>query len=212
MSNTNSHIARQWQIIQFLTKTDGYVSSQKVFDYLSEKGINTSVRTVQRDLVDLAEIFPLERRTDDKPHSWRWQKITDAKSQDLDLYQAVILRLVETQLTDVVPPNLLERLEPILMKARLMLAYDERFDSVGSETLQSLTRIQEIKKHGFGTPDGLMPSPLWKTSLLSKMLDNIGHKLTGLNPLDHDQKVSKSDLKALQKILKDNDIDFNIKL
>lgn len=81
MSNTNSHIARQWQIIQFLTKTDGYVSSQKVFDYLSEKGINTSVRTVQRDLVDLAEIFPLERRTDDKPHSWRWQKITDAKAK-----------------------------------------------------------------------------------------------------------------------------------
>ena len=81
MSKTNdNHITRQWHIIQYLISLDNYVSSETGFQHIQDQGMAVKdVRTIQRDLNSLAEIFPIECRKDDKPYSWRWQRIDNNK-------------------------------------------------------------------------------------------------------------------------------------
>lgn len=122
MSNTTKTIInRQWYIIDLLTKTDRYLSTEDIRQYLDDKGIAAEIRTIQRDLNDLKEIFPLECRTDDKPYGWRWARVKDNKKQELTLVQALAFRLIETQLQSHLPSELMNELEPLFIKARFML-------------------------------------------------------------------------------------------
>lgn len=122
MSNTTKTIInRQWYIIDLLTKTDHYLSTEDIKQYLQSKNIAAELRTIQRDLNDLKEIFPLECRTDDKPYGWRWARVQDSKKQELTLVQALAFRLIETQLQDHLPSELMDDLEPLFIKARFML-------------------------------------------------------------------------------------------
>lgn len=122
MSNTTKTIInRQWHIIDLLTKTDHYLSTEDIKQYLQGKDIAAELRTIQRDLNDLKEIFPLECRTDDKPYGWRWARVQDGKKQELTLIQALAFRLIETQLQEHLPSELMDGLEPLFIKARFML-------------------------------------------------------------------------------------------
>lgn len=122
MSNTTKTIInRQWHIIDLLTKTDHYLSTEDIKQYLQSKDIAAELRTIQRDLNDLKEIFPLECRTDDKPYGWRWARVQDGKKQELTLIQALAFRLIETQLQEHLPSELMDGLEPLFIKARFML-------------------------------------------------------------------------------------------
>lgn len=122
MSNTTKTIInRQWYIIDLLTKTNHYLSTEDIKQYLQSKNIAAELRTIQKGLNDLKEIFPLEYRTDDKPYSWRWARIQDNQKQELTLVQALAFRLIETQLQDHLPNELMDELEPLFVKARFML-------------------------------------------------------------------------------------------
>lgn len=124
MSKTNdSHITRQWYIIQYLIGLDNYVSSETVFQHIQQQGIDVKdVRTIQRDLNSLAEIFPIECRKDDKPYSWRWQRIDNHKKNLMSYEQAMIFALVDSELRELLPNDLLKRLHPLFVKAKMMLA------------------------------------------------------------------------------------------
>lgn len=123
MSNSSSSvIRRQWQIITYLIKTDRYVSSNDIQDHLNQHGHKAEIRTIQRDLQTLQDSFPLECRKDDKPYSWRWQRLPNSNQHTLSLQQALVLRLLETELKHMLPNDILDLLEPLLMRARLLLA------------------------------------------------------------------------------------------
>lgn len=124
MSKTNdNHITRQWHIIQYLISLDNYVSSDTVFQYLQQQGIEVKdVRTIQRDLNTLSEIFPIECRKDDKPYSWRWQRVDNNKKNLMSYEQAMIFTLVDNELRDLLPDDLLKRLYPLFVKAKMILA------------------------------------------------------------------------------------------
>lgn len=82
MSNaTKTIINRQWHIIELLVKTNRYLSTEDIRQYLQSKGVAAELRTIQRDLNDLKQIFPLECRTDDKPYGGDGQECNMAKSK-----------------------------------------------------------------------------------------------------------------------------------
>lgn len=124
MSQTNhSHITRQWHIIQYLLDKDVYVSSEDVFAHLQDSQVEVKdIRTVQRDLNTLAAIFPIECRKDDKPYGWRWQRSKDAKKNHITQEQAIVLTLVDSKLRDILSDDLLSRLQPLFIKAKMQLA------------------------------------------------------------------------------------------
>ena len=114
-------IARQWHIVRYLLNGQ-YVSTTEIKIHLELLGIETELRTIQRDLLMLQGVFPLECRRDSVPHSWRWQRVPDTALKGLDLSQALTLRLVEEQLQDVMPARLLQELQPLFEKARVVIS------------------------------------------------------------------------------------------
>lgn len=75
MNNTSANIIkRQLMIIQFLLERN-IVSTEDVQNHLKKVGIDVQIRSIQRDLAVLEEIIPLECKKEDKPYSWRWQRM-----------------------------------------------------------------------------------------------------------------------------------------
>ena len=112
-------ITRQWHIVRYLLNGQ-YVSTTEIKMHLEALEIEAELRTIQRDLIMLQGVFPLECRRDSIPHSWRWQRLLDSPIKGLDLSQALTLCLVEAQLQEILPARLLQELQPLFEKARLI--------------------------------------------------------------------------------------------
>ena len=149
MSESAQAVLRQWHIIDFLLKNSGYVSTNDICYYLEQKGIDGQIRTVQRDLNKLQDVFSLECRKDDKPYSWRWRRLKGAKKHHLSLEQALILTMVELELKDFIPNDVLDRLEPLLSQARYKVATNQ-LESTPSAPISPKTINKKV--HGIVPP------------------------------------------------------------
>lgn len=114
-------ITRQWHIIQKLVASEHYLSSQNIKDYLANIGIQSDIRTIQRDLQSLSELFPIECNKDDKPYSWRWQQLAHTKNK-LTLKQALVFVLIDKELHGVIPDDIFEVIKPLIVRSRYTLA------------------------------------------------------------------------------------------
>lgn len=129
MSNSVSlAVARQWHIINFLLKANGYTSAALIKEYLETLGVQADLRTIQRDLRSLQMHFPLECNESDRPYSWRWRRLSGAVAHTLSLEQALCVQLIESELKSHIPESILEELKPLLVKARLVIAGQEPSD------------------------------------------------------------------------------------
>lgn len=112
--------ARQWQVLSQLQR-NRWVGTTHVFEQLMMAGFDISLRTVQRDLNALAKRFPIEKNNAN-PQGWRWKD--DAPLQSLphmNLSQAVAFNMVEANLTQLLPPVILDELFPWFDLARRQL-------------------------------------------------------------------------------------------
>ena len=123
-SNDNRHgaatTARQWQVLSQLQR-NRWVGTTHIYDQLMMAGFDISLRTVQRDLNALAKRFPIEKNNAN-PQGWRWKE--DAPLQSLphmNLSQAVAFNMVEANLTQLLPPVILDELFPWFDLARRQL-------------------------------------------------------------------------------------------
>lgn len=138
MNNTsNNVIKRQLVVIQYLIESN-YVSTTDIQTHLKSKGIDSQIRTVQRDLNLLSEIVPLEVRTEDKPYSWRWKRLKNTSIHTLSTAQVLALRIVETELKGVIPDDLYEQLQPLFTKSHFISGLAQIDAPVDSDTKLSL--------------------------------------------------------------------------
>lgn len=73
-SNPTRHtIARQWQLLKLLPGRPPGMTSTQLQAALSTVGHITSKRTVERDLIELAALFPLQCNSKGMPYGWYWQ-------------------------------------------------------------------------------------------------------------------------------------------
>ncbi len=70
---TRHTIARQWQLLKLLPGRHPGMSSTQLQAALTTVGHTTSKRTVERDLVELAALFPLQCNSKGMPYGWYWQ-------------------------------------------------------------------------------------------------------------------------------------------
>lgn len=134
MNNTsNNVIKRQLLVIQYLIESN-YVSTTDILTHLESKGIDTQIRTIQRDLNLLSEIVPLEVRTEDKPYSWRWKRLKNASVHTLSTAQILALRIVETELKGVIPDELYEQLQPLFIRSHFASALSQIDGSIENDT------------------------------------------------------------------------------
>ena len=112
--------ARQWQVLSQLQR-NRWVGTAHIYEQLNLAGFDISLRTVQRDLNALAKRFPIEKNNAN-PQGWRWKE--DAPLQSLphmNLSQAVAFNMVEANLTQLLPPAILDELFPWFDLARRQL-------------------------------------------------------------------------------------------
>ncbi len=67
-----SAIVRQWHLLSLLPKAPRRVDARTLAARLRERGLVVHHRTVQRDLVELARVFPIVSDARTKPYGWRW--------------------------------------------------------------------------------------------------------------------------------------------
>lgn len=118
---TSTSLHRQWQILSRLT-TGKWMGTRELKDQLLREGIDISLRTIQRDLNQIAQRFPIESNNT-VPQGWRWR--SDAPIQSLphmSSSQAVTFMMVEEHLKHLLPPSLLEEMHPYFDLARRSLS------------------------------------------------------------------------------------------
>lgn len=65
-------IQRQWLVLTMLPRAPRRIDTGAIEARLRQRGIEVHRRTIQRDLLDLAEVFPIEADERAKPYGWRW--------------------------------------------------------------------------------------------------------------------------------------------
>lgn len=120
---TASGLHRQWQLLSRLS-TGKWTGTRQLQEQLQREGISVSLRTIQRDLNQLAQRFPIESNHE-VPQGWRWQ--ADAPVQSLphmSSSQAVTFMMVEEHLRHLMPPSLLAEMRPWFDLARRSLSVE----------------------------------------------------------------------------------------
>lgn len=94
---------------------------------LQEAGHASTKRTIERDLVELSRIFPLQCNSKGTPFGWYWVPGSATELPGLSICDALTMRLVEGSIRPLVPPNLLTALEPRFAQSR------KKLEAMGSE-------------------------------------------------------------------------------
>ncbi len=118
---TSNSLYRQWQILSRLS-TGKWMGTRELQEILEREGIDISLRTIQRDLNQISQRFPIESNKT-VPQGWRWR--SDAPIQSLPHMtssQAVTFMMVEEHLKHLLPPSLIEEMNPWFDLARRSLS------------------------------------------------------------------------------------------
>ncbi|WP_312257532.1 helix-turn-helix transcriptional regulator [Stutzerimonas nitrititolerans] len=120
-SSSRSTLARQWELLKMLPVRAPGTTAADLQKSLEQAGHPTSKRTVERDLVELSRLFPLQCNSKGTPFGWYWTPGSAAELPGLSICDALTMRLVEGSIRPLVPANLLGVLEPKFAQAQRKL-------------------------------------------------------------------------------------------
>lgn len=72
-TSTRNALARQWEILKLLPQEEQGISVANLFERLGQQGFEVTLRTLQRDLQELAQSFSIEGHGAGKSYQWRWK-------------------------------------------------------------------------------------------------------------------------------------------
>lgn len=67
-----TQLVRQWLLLSMIPKAPPRIDAGTLAERLRDRGVRVHRRTIQRDLVELAKVFPLVADAREKPYGWRW--------------------------------------------------------------------------------------------------------------------------------------------
>ena len=118
-----STLYRHWLILRMIPRKGTGISTVEVWSRLkTEDGIETTLRTVQRDLIELETLFPIVS-DGKKPSGWKWSE--DAASLDIpnmDPVTAITFTLAGQHLSRMFPKGMLAAFTPYQKTAEQRLA------------------------------------------------------------------------------------------
>jgi len=97
------------------------LTTHELQSLLHDAGHLTTKRTIERDLVELSRLFPLQCNNKGMPYGWHWMPGKSAELPGITLGEALTLRLVEGSIRPLIPAFMLKTLEPRFNLARQKL-------------------------------------------------------------------------------------------
>jgi len=123
MATNQQSLLRQWHMLRMVPRGPAKISAKELCERLCAADFNVTKRTVERDLNELAEVFPITVDSREKPFGWSW--LRDASSFDLPgltVPEALTLTLVEQHLRHHLPPLTVDALRPHFRSAARTLS------------------------------------------------------------------------------------------
>lgn len=154
-ATTNATLARQWELLRLVPGRPPGKTVRQLVDGLEAAGYAVTKRTVERDLADLAEIFPLQCNAISKPYGWYWEKGAQLEIPGMDLDEALSLGLLEEVLRPLVPESFVRSLEGRFEEARRKLA-----SLAGNERADWSERVRYVPPGLTFLPPVVVPSIL----------------------------------------------------
>lgn len=120
-NKTRNTLARQWDLLKLLPSRGAGKTAKEIADALAEAGFSVSKRQVERDLIDLQEVFGLECNDASIPYGWRWGS-APIELPGVTLAEALSLQIVEETLKPLLPASVLRTVQPRFLQAKAKLA------------------------------------------------------------------------------------------
>ena len=120
-NKTRNTLARQWELLKLLPTRGSGKSAKEIADALAEAGFSVSKRQVERDLLDLQEVFGLECNDSSIPYGWRWGA-APSELPGVTLAEALSLQIVEETLKPLLPSSVLRTVQPRFAQAKAKLS------------------------------------------------------------------------------------------
>lgn len=108
----NDTLLRHWRMLREIPRHPRRISTADLKQRLAAAGFDTTLRTIQRDLVKLSGALPL-LADDSKPQGWSWE--AHAPQMDLPTLEpqaALVFHLAERYLQPLLPASSLDYLSP----------------------------------------------------------------------------------------------------
>ena len=119
-NKTRNTLARQWELLKLLPTRGAGKTAKEIADALAEAGFAVSKRQVERDLLDLQEVFGLECNDASIPYGWRWGS-APVELPGVTLAEALSLQIVEETLKPLLPSSVLRSVQPRFEQAKAKL-------------------------------------------------------------------------------------------
>lgn len=120
-ATSRSTLTRQWELLKLLPPKGPGITTLELQSQLCDAGHPTTKRTIERDLVELSRLFPLQCNSKGMPYGWHWMPGKSAELPGISLSEALTLRLVEDSIRPLIPAFMLRTLEPRFNLARQKL-------------------------------------------------------------------------------------------
>ena len=118
MPSTQQTLFRQWLMLQALPRAPQRITAAEIANRLANEGHSISKRTVERDLQNLSEAFPIECDDRSKPYGWSWMRNAPSFSlPGMSPLQALVLKTAEVHLKGLLPASQLAELKPLFQQA-----------------------------------------------------------------------------------------------
>jgi len=116
MSNS---LLRQLTMLRRIPRFPGKVGTRQLMADLKAEGFDVAQRSIQRDLKNLAKLYPTLKSDGNRDAAgWYWEQ--DAAIHDfpaIDPTMALTFKLAETFLSELIPPGVIEVIRPYLNSA-----------------------------------------------------------------------------------------------
>lgn len=119
-NKTRNTLARQWELLKLLPTRGSGKTAKEIAEALAEAGFAVSKRQVERDLLDLQEVFGLQCNDASIPYGWRWGA-APIELPGITLAEALSLQIVEDTLKPLLPASVLRTMQPKFAQAKSKL-------------------------------------------------------------------------------------------
>ena len=141
--NNHETLSMTLSMLDMIPKT-GKISAPEIHKRLQAMGIDRDLRSIQRQLVVLAEQYPLDCDDSSKPHGYKWK--TGAKGisiPSLTLHESLLLNLAKKYLSSLLPPNVMRAMDGFFLQASYDLGSDTPNAKKESRWLRKVRVVSE---------------------------------------------------------------------